>query len=120
VNPDTRVPDFDELVALHQQDPQAFEILRAQLLDEAVQSAPAEHRPALEQVRERIEEARRSAATPFEAAVIATRMMQESVGRLMVAWKHVQCTAAEVQAGLLLQRFRLPRSMPGRQQLNKH
>lgn len=108
--PDIQVPEFDELVALHQRDPQAFEALRAQLLDETVRTAPAEHRPALEQVRERIELARRSAATPFEAALIASRMMQQSVGHLLGAWKQVRYTAADMQTTLLLRRFRLPQA----------
>lgn len=106
--PDIRIPDFDELAALHRRDPQAFEALRARLLDETVRAAPAEHRPALEQVRARIDIARRSAATPFEAALIASRMMQQSVGRLLAAWKQVRYAAADMQTTLLLRRFRLP------------
>lgn len=109
--PDTPIPDFDELVALHRRDPQAFEALRARLLDETVRSAPAEHRPALEQVRARIDSVRRSAATPFEAALIASRMMQQSVGDLLGAWKQVRYAAAGMQTTLLLRRLRLPQAL---------
>lgn len=102
-----RLPDFDTLVALHRESPEAFEALRQRLLNEAVESAPIQHRASLENVLLRIEEARSSAATPMEAALIATRMMQESVGSLSVAWKQAQSRLAGLQATLLIERCRL-------------
>jgi hypothetical protein len=104
-----RLPDFDTLVALHRDSPEAFEQLRRQLLADAVESAPIQHRPVLRNVLIRIEEARNSAATPLEAAVIASRMMHESVGSLSVAWKQVQSRMADLQASLLIERCRLGR-----------
>lgn len=101
-----RLPDFDTLVALHRDSPEAFERLRRQLLTEAVEAAPIQHRPALEKVLVRIEEARRSAATPMDAALIASRMMHESVGSLAVAWKQAQSRLAGLQADLLIERCR--------------
>lgn len=101
-----RLPDFDTLVALHRDSPEAFERLRRQLLTEAVEAAPIQHRPALEKVLVRIEEARRSAATPMDAALIASRMMHESVGSLAVAWKQAQSRLASLQADLLIERCR--------------
>ena len=101
-----RLPDFDILVTLHRENPEEFERLRRKLLTEAVEAAPVQHRPALENVLVRIEEARSKAATPMEAAVIASRMMQESVGSLAVAWKQAQSRLAGLQTALLIERCR--------------
>ncbi|MDQ9170074.1 DUF3135 domain-containing protein [Oxalobacteraceae bacterium R-40] len=102
-----RLPDFDTLVALHRDSPEAFEQLRRQLLAEAVEAAPVQHRPALENVLVRIEEARSAAATPMEAAIIASRMMHESVGSLAIAWKQAQSSLAGLQAALLIERCKI-------------
>lgn len=99
-----RLPDFDTLVALHRKNPEAFEQLRRQLLAEAVEAAPVQHRSALENVLVRIEEARDAAATPMEAAIIASRMMQESVGALSFAWSQAQSRLGSLQATLLIVR----------------
>lgn len=101
-----KVPDFDTLVALHRQDPDAFEQLRRELLEEAVATAPIRHRATLEKVLDRIETERNAAATPMEAVVAASRMMHESVGSLMVAWEQAQEKIAGLQTALLLERCR--------------
>jgi hypothetical protein len=102
---DTRLPDFDTLVALNQRDPEAFEQLRKQLLDEAVSSAPDYHRPALRRVLERIEATRLASTTPMEAAVSASRLMQESLGTLLVCWKQAQFQMSGLQATTLIDRI---------------
>jgi hypothetical protein len=103
----TRLPDFDTLVALNRDSPEAFEQLRRKLLADAVDAAPVRHQPALKNVLVRIEEARSSAATPLEATVIASRMMHESLGSLSLAWKQAQSDLAGLQAALLIERCRL-------------
>lgn len=107
MNDTARLPDFDSLVALYRDNPEAFEQLRLQLLTDAVESAPIQHRPALKKVLVRIEEARKTAATPMEAALVASRMMHESLGSLAVAWKQAQSRLASLQADLLIERCRL-------------
>lgn len=101
-----RLPDFDTLVALYSDSPEAFEQLRRQLLADAVDAAPVRHRPALEKVLVRIEEARSAAGTPMEAALVASRMMHESLGSLAVAWNQAQTRLASLQADLLIERCR--------------
>lgn len=101
----TRLPDFDALVALNERDPAAFEQLRRQLLDDAVSTAPAHHRPALARVLERIEASRREAASPMESTIAASRMMQESLGTLLVCWKQAQFRMAGLQATSLVERI---------------
>ncbi|OWW22398.1 DUF3135 domain-containing protein [Noviherbaspirillum denitrificans] len=101
------LPDFDVLVALYRHDPAALEDFRRHMLREAVDEAPLHHRPALERLLEQIETARAHAATPVEAAAIAFRMMQESVGRLHNSWEQALEAAAGLQAALLIERLRL-------------
>jgi hypothetical protein len=98
--------DFDALVALHQRDPGAFEDLRRQLLREAVDCAPPEHRPALEQLLCRIEAARDAANSPLEAAIAASRMMHGAVGELRNAWEQARCAIAELQSALIIEGLR--------------
>jgi hypothetical protein len=105
MRPHTTLPDFDALVALNQRDPAAFDELRKQLLDDAVNSAPEYHRPALKRVLERIEATRESSATPMEAAVAASRLMQESLGTLLVCWKQAQFRMSGLQATTLIDRI---------------
>ncbi len=106
MNDGVRLPDFNVLVALHQHDPEAFEAFRRHLLREAVDYAPVIHRPALEKLLTRIETARESAATPMEAVLIASRMMQDSMNELMTTWEHAQQAVAGLQASLLIERVR--------------
>lgn len=104
-----RLPDFDTLVALHQQEPEAFEAFRRHLLREAVEVAPPVHRPALEDLLGRIEATREAAATPMEAAIAASRMMQESVARLHDTWEQARHAVAGLQTSLIIERMRTER-----------
>ena len=103
-----RLPDFDMLAALHRQDPEALEIFRRRLLREAVDAAPAVHRPSLEQLLTRIEDARSTASSPLEAAATAFRMMCESVERLQEGWEQALQSVAELQTAVLIERLRQP------------
>lgn len=103
---DTRLPDFDLLVSLYRDDPEAFEAFRRHLLREAVHGAPPVQRPALELLLERLESARSGAATPMEAAVVAFRLMQESVGQLQVIWRQTRQVVAGMETAILMARMR--------------
>jgi hypothetical protein len=104
-----RLPDFDVLVALHQREPEAFEAFRRHMLQQAIDVAPPMHRPALEQLLRRIEEERANAASPFDAATRAMRMMVESVERLHNAWDHAREAVAGLQAAIIIERLRAER-----------
>lgn len=102
-----RSPDFDALVRLHRSDPEAFEETRRAMLREAVEAAPSEHRPALEQLLVRIEAVRADAESPVHAACDAFQMMCESVERLHGAWDGARYAAADLQAAILIEQARL-------------
>lgn len=100
------LPDFDVLVALHRHDPSALEDFRRHVLRKAVDCAPLAHRASLEQLLERMETARAAAGSPMEAAMIAFRMMQDSVEKLHGSWEQALEAAAELQAAVVIARLR--------------
>lgn len=102
----TNLPDFDVLLAIHREDPEALEQFRRHVLREAVDQAPAVHREALEALLLRLEAARAEAKDPTEAAVIAFRMMQESVGRLQETWDQALHAVSGMQAQIVIERMR--------------
>jgi len=103
---DIRLPDFNVMMALHQQDPEAFEEFRRHLLREVIDDAPQEHRAMLERLLDRIEEAHAAAATPMDAVLAASRMMQDAIGELLKSWGQARYAVAGLQAALTLERFR--------------
>lgn len=109
-----KLPEFDVLVSIAQQDPEAFENFRRRLLREAVDEAPPEHRESLEQLLVRIEDARSEATSPAEAAGIAFRMMTDSVAQLQDGWEQALDAMAGLQTALLLERLRRASAAPGK------
>lgn len=100
------LPQFEVLVTLYRNDPQAFEAFRRHALREAIKQAPPQHRPALEALLEKIEHARQAAGSPMEAAIVASRMMSDSADQLFDAWTGVQHAVAGLQTTLLIERLR--------------
>lgn len=102
----THLPDFDVLLAIYREDPDALEQFRRHLLREAVDSAPARHRQSLEDLLLRIERARDEARDPLDAAAIAFRMMRDSVDRLQESWGDALHAVSGMQARVLIERMR--------------
>lgn len=100
MNTEVRLPDFDTLVALHRQDPEAFEQFRQHALQHAVNAAPLHCRPALDELVEAIDAARHRATSPEDAAVIAFRLMQGSVNQLQNSWLLAQNAIVSLQKQL--------------------
>ena len=106
MNPDAKLPDFDTLARLYQEDPAAFDSVRRQLVRQAVDEAPRRHWPALEELLLCIEANRQRAATPAEAALGAFQMMRDSVGQLNAAWQLGLQSIARLQTDALLKKLR--------------
>ena len=102
-----QLPAFETLVALHAKDPVAYDEFRRQLLQSCIDSAPEVHRPSLEILRERMDDARADAATPIEAAAAASRLMVDSCVRLRAAMAPLANASAGLQTAALLSKFRL-------------
>lgn len=99
------LPPFDELLRMHQQDPAALEQLREKLLQQAIDAAPSEQRPALEELVVKMNDVRAAATTDWEAASAAFRMMQQSVRNLGDALHEARHRVADLQTTLLLKRI---------------
>jgi len=103
---DAKLPDFDTLSRLYQEDPGAFDTFRRQLLRQAVDEAPRRHRPALEELLLCIEANRQRATSPAEAASSAFQMMRQSVNQLNAAWQLGLQSVAQLQADALMLKLR--------------
>jgi hypothetical protein len=101
------LPDFDQLVALHNRDPAALEALREKMIQNFIATAPAQHRPALQHTAFLMDRARESAANPLDAAAAAWRLMASSVNRLHGALEHLMHELASQQAEAVLQKMRV-------------
>ena len=106
MNLDSHFPDFDMMMSLHRDDPEAFEAFRRHVLREAVDAAPPDQRPALELLVRRLDAAHLGAATPMEAALVAFRMMQESVGQLHIVWRQTRQIVIGLETSMLMVRLR--------------
>ncbi len=71
--------DFSGLSQLADEDPQAFERRRAELIEELIQSAPVAKQHRLRCLQWRIDQERRLCKTPMAACIKLSRMMWESV-----------------------------------------
>lgn len=98
------IPDFDMLVKLHQQDPQAFEAFRCHLLQDALEAAPVARRASLKLLLGRMEASRAACATPQQAAGMAFAMMAESLQELRDSWQQAFHALSELQTRLLLEK----------------
>ncbi|NMM25744.1 MAG: DUF3135 domain-containing protein [Glaciimonas sp.] len=101
-----QLPDFDMLASLYRDDPESFEAFRRHVLREVVDAAPPPLRPTLELLLSHIEITRAEAATPMEAAIIAFRMMQNSVGQLHNIWEQTQQAVAVLQTAMIIAQVR--------------
>lgn len=71
--------EFEQLATLAEDDPEAFETLRAALIERFIEEAPEERRPRLRCLQWRIDQERARAKTPLGACIRLTRMMWDRV-----------------------------------------
>lgn len=104
--PHPKLPDFDTLMKMFQQDPDAFETFRKQLLADAVAECPLQHKERVQKTLMRIEKARQAATTPLDALVFASRLMRDSLKELNDALHRLQYELADLQSLLVLDRIK--------------
>lgn len=75
----TNVDNFDRWLALANEDPEAFEGLRRELIDAAIARAPKERRQRLRCLQWRIEKERDKAKTPMAACISISGMMWDAL-----------------------------------------
>lgn len=74
--------NFEEWAALHEADPEAFEIRREAALSEVVNKADPTSKLLLEQTLFRANMVRRRAKSPLQSAMESSNLMWESFGKL--------------------------------------
>lgn len=71
--------DFDAWSSLAHSDPNAFEALRAQFIDEFIRRAPPQRQQRLRCLQWRIDQIRRTSRTPLAACLRLSSMMWDTV-----------------------------------------
>ena len=71
--------DFDAWSAMAQQDPDTFEIMRQQLIDDLIDKTPAHLRPRIIGLQWQIDQMRRQADNPMAACIQISNLMWDSV-----------------------------------------
>jgi hypothetical protein len=71
--------DFDSWAALARNNPQAFEAKRNDVLENAIQQAPAQRRQRLRCLQWKLDHVRHTAPTPMAATVRMQQLMWDSV-----------------------------------------
>lgn len=84
------LPSQSELLQLAHDDPQAFELLRAELIDRAIQRAPERLQLRLRQLQFRMDGVRRLARTPLGALIRMQAMMWDSFLELNEALQRLE------------------------------
>jgi Protein of unknown function (DUF3135) len=78
-NPPTPPKDFDAWSALARSDPQAFEVCRDRIINEAIRRAPAHKQLRLRRMQWKLNQIRNTSRTPMIACLRMNRMLWESV-----------------------------------------
>ncbi|MCP4287458.1 MAG: DUF3135 domain-containing protein [Gammaproteobacteria bacterium] len=71
--------EYKQWVEMARNDPELFENLRREAIDEVIEKAPESHRQRLRSLQWRIDQERRRSTSPLGACVRISRMMWESV-----------------------------------------
>ena len=71
--------DFDAWTTLARQDPQAFEKKRSRVIEAAILGAPAKQQPQLRRTQWKLDQIRRSSATPLAACLRMQRMLWQRI-----------------------------------------
>lgn len=77
-----QLPDFDTLMQMAKDDPEALEQLRQDSINELLDNAPTKMRHRLEGLQFQIDAKRKLAKTPMQACITISRMMHESFEEL--------------------------------------
>jgi hypothetical protein len=102
-----KLPKFDTLVSLYKQDPAAYDDFRLKLLNDEVEAAPPERRPALRRTLYKIEVARKKSKSPLEAAIMAYLMLCESTSQLRAEISKLHYLASSMEAALIIEHIQL-------------
>lgn len=75
-------PDFDEMMVLAKEDPDAFEVERQRHIESFLAAIPEEKRDRLTGLQWKVDQVRNLARTPMAACIEISNMMRESLNKL--------------------------------------
>lgn len=81
-NPADNEPDFDALMSLAMNDPEAFEAERRKYIESFLDSVPEDKRPRLQGLQWKVDQVRKLAKTPMASCIAISNMMKESLSKL--------------------------------------
>lgn len=81
----SKLPEFDELLKLAENNPEELEKLRRTLVDQVIQQAPERLRRRLQGLQFQIESQCKIAGSPMAACIKISEMMHESFAQLRYA-----------------------------------
>ena len=81
------LPDFETWMTLAKEDPERFEALRLETIDEFIAQVPETKRLQLRRLQWRIDKVRERSVTPLAACVELSRMMWDSFSELRECYK---------------------------------
>ncbi|MES2663449.1 MAG: DUF3135 domain-containing protein [Pseudomonadota bacterium] len=84
------LPDFDELLRLAKENPQALENLRKASVEALINDAPEIHKRKLRGLQFKVDMVREKAKTPIAACMQISEMMHQSFGQLREALNAAQ------------------------------
>ncbi len=108
-----KLPAFDELKRLAEQDPQALEALRTRLIEEVIENAAPESQPRLRGLQFQVDMERRRAKTPMASCIKVSQLMQDSLLRLQGALNGAPNSSAPAARPATLLAFPEPRAQNG-------
>ena len=85
------MPTFDELRDLAQRDPEGFETLRTELIEDCIRRSSRRNQRRLRGLQFEIEARRRVAGNPMKALLNIQALMHDSLFRLQQALLYRQC-----------------------------
>lgn len=96
-----KLPDFDTLLTMHREDPDALEALRQRLTSELIEQAPSDYQRRLAGLQFRINMELRRASNPTARVLRLQGMMHDSVAELSHCLNHPLETLQARHAGPL-------------------
>lgn len=104
------MPTFDELKDLAERDPEGFEKLRSELIEDCIRRSSVSNQRRLRGLQFVIEARRVVADNPMKALLVIQAMMYDSLLSLQQALQVQQCPSApSAPAGAQVLQFRRPR-----------
>lgn len=95
------LPDFNELLALSREDPEALEGLRQQLIDQVINNANPDARTRLRGLQFQIDAQRQLSSSAMGACVRVSRMMNASFTELMHQLNHPAESPSQTHAKVI-------------------